>query len=249
MTRAMLSFPLFALPLLAQSVAFETASIKPSAPGERCGMIQPMPGGSLRICGLSLKTILTWAYQVQDYQVTGGPAWTANDGWDILAKPGDSAADAGPAEYEKRNGAQQAGYMRLLRERLRALLADRFHLVLRHEMREQTAYVLTVAKGGPKMKEADAGMIKRKPGEIVSTGTNMQMLATYLGVDLLRPVTDQTGLTGRYQFALEWTPDGAADASGPSVFTAIEEQLGLHLEARKAPVDTLIIESAGRPEN
>lgn len=250
MPRARLALALFAPALFAQTAAFETASIKPSPPDARCGVIEPMPGGSLRICGLSLKTLVTWAYQVQDYQISGGPSWVENQGWEILAKPAESDATAGaPAESEKTNEAQQASGMRLVRERLRTLLTDRFHLVLRREAREQTAYALTVGKGGLKMKEAAAGMIKRKPGEIVSTGVTMQSLATFLAVDLRRPVADQTGLSARYEFTLAWSPDPTADASGPSVFTAIEEQLGLKLEARKAPVEALVIQSAERPEN
>jgi uncharacterized protein (TIGR03435 family) len=87
MTRLATAFAFFAAVLLAQTPTFEVASIKPTGPDERCGMIEQMPGGGLRICGLALKTIVTWAFDVQDYQVAGSPSWTENDGWDILAKP------------------------------------------------------------------------------------------------------------------------------------------------------------------
>jgi uncharacterized protein (TIGR03435 family) len=242
MMRAVAILTLLAAALLAQTPGFEVASIRPTGPDERCGTIEPLPGGGLRVCGLALKTIVTWAYDVQDYQVVGGPSWTEKDSWDILAKPPADNAQAAPMEYEKMTGPQQAAYMRLIRSRLQSLLAVRFHLALRREMREQTAYALTIAKGGPKMREAAGGMIRRGRGEIVSRGANMESLVR-------RPVTNETGLAGNYEFALQWTPDNTPDASGPSIFTAIEEQLGLRLEARKAPVETLVIEKAERPEN
>jgi bla regulator protein blaR1 len=200
-----------------------------------------------------------WAYDVQDYQISGGPSWVGSELWTIVAKATPPAAGNppdGPVEYEKMNGAQQAQYMRSVRERTKALLAERFQLVLRREMREQTAYVLTVAKGGPKMKESAPGMIGRGNGEILSKGTQIGTFVRFLAVDLRRPVTDETGLTGTYAFDLKWTPDRfasaepggatAGDPAGPTIFTAIEEQLGLRLESRKAPVETLIIERVER---
>ncbi len=124
-------------------------------------------------------------------------------------------------------------------------------------MREQTAYVLTIAKNGPKLKASkdQSGFIKRGRGQIVSRGAQMTALAQYLSIDVRRPVMDRTGLSGHYDFTLEWTPDpgtnvaetATADATGPSLFTALEEQLGLRLESRKAPVDTLIVETVERP--
>lgn len=260
MTRAILAIPLLASGLLAQTPTFETASIKPSPPETRCGTIEPLPGGGLRIECLALKTILTWAYDVQDYQVSGGPPWVASERWNILAKPAvlDSPPD-GPAEYEKMNDQQRGRYMHLVRQRLQSLLAERFQLVLRHEMREQTAYALTVAKNGPKMKESAPGMIKRSPGQIVSKGVQMGTFVRFLGVDVGRPVTDRTGLSGIYEFTLDWTPDrpasaapgieAANDPTGPTIFTAIEEQLGLRLESRKMPVDTLVIDRVEKPSD
>ncbi len=141
----------------------------------------------------------------------------------------------------------------------RALLAERFQLVLRREEREQTAYVLTVAKGGPKMKESAPGMIRRGNGEILSKGSQMGSFVRFLAVDLRRPVTDATGLTGTYEFDLKWTPDRPAntepdaattrDPAGPTIFTAIEEQLGLRLESRKTPVETRFIERVDKPSD
>lgn len=247
--RAVAILTSLAAALLAQTPGFEVASIRPTGPDERCGTIEPLPGGGLRVCGLALKTIVTWAYDVQDYQVAGGPSWIERDGWDILAKPPAESAQSAAAENEKMGAPQHAPSMKLVRSRLQSLLAERFRLELRHEMREQTAYALTVAKSGPKMKESPGGMIRRGPGEIVSRGANMESLVRFLAVDLHRPVANETGLSGIYAFTLQWTPDNTPDANGPSIFTAIEEQLGLRLEARKAPVETLVIEKVERPGN
>lgn len=237
MTRAALLLLTGVCGLAAQDAAFEVASIKPTPADAQCGMIEPLPGGGLRVDCLSLHTILTWAYEVQDYQVTGGPPWASVTRWNILAKP--ATPDPVPAPTGARD---------LVRQRMRTLLTDRFQLLLRHETREGTAYILTVAKNGPKMKEAPAGYIRRHPGHIDSNGATMRALAQYLAVDLGRPVTDETSLTGTHAFTLEWTPDNSHD-SGPSVFTAIEEQLGLRLESRKAPVETLVIERAEKPSD
>ena len=246
---------LLATGLCAQPLRFETASIKPAPPGTRGSVIGPMPGGGLNAEGVSLKNLIMWAYDVQDYQISGGPSWVGSQLWTIMAKTAPAAAGSptdGPVEYEKMTGAQQAQYMRSVGKRTQALLAERFQLVLRREMREQTAYILTVAKGGPKMKESAPGMIGRSNGEIISRGAQMGNFVRFLAVDLRRPVTDETGLTGTYAFDLKWTPDRFAsvepggatpsDPAGPTIFTAIEEQLGLRLESRKAPVETLIIE-------
>lgn len=255
MKRAVLALCLFATSLCAQALTFETASIKPTPSGPHNSVIGPMPGGGLNAEGLSLKNLIMWAYDVQDYQISGGPSWVGTQLWTIHAKPAPAAAGNtpdGPVEYEKMNGAQQAHYMRSVRERTQALLAERYQLVLRREMREQTAYVLTVAKGGLKMKQSTPGMIRRGNGEILSKGTQIGTFARFLAVDLRRPVTDETGLTGTYEFDLKWTPDRFAtvepggalanDPAGPTIFTAIEEQLGLRLESRKVPVETLVIE-------
>lgn len=234
--------------LAAQEPVFETASIHPTPPDAQCGMIEDLPGGSLRVDCLTLSTIVMWAYSVQKYQVTGGPPWASTARWNILAKPAAGETLDGPAEYEKMTHDQQARFMSLVRQRTRALLADRFSLQLRHETREQTAYVMSVAKGGPKLKEAPDGSISRRPGRITGNGASMQALAEFLAIDLGRPVTDETALSGRYAFTLEWAASPERD-TGPSVFTAMEEQLGLRLDARKAPVETLVIERAEKPDD
>jgi uncharacterized protein (TIGR03435 family) len=262
MKHAALILPLLTVSVCAQPLTFETTSIKATPPGVHNSVIAPMPGGGLNAEGVSLKNLMMWAFDVQDYQISGGPSWVGSQPWTILAKPAPPPAGNpadGPAEYGKMNAAQQARYMKSVRERTQALLAERFQLVLRREKREQIAYVLTVAKGGPKMEESAPGMIGRSNGEIRSKGSQMGNFVRFLAVDLQRPVTDATGLTGTYAFDLKWTPDrpantepGAATASdpaGPTIFTAIEEQLGLRLESRKALVETLFIERVDKPSD
>jgi uncharacterized protein (TIGR03435 family) len=245
--------------LFAQSekTGFEAASIHAVAPGEQCGssMIGPMPGGGLRVECLSLKSIITWAYEVQNYQVSGGPEWAESLHWMILATAPAPVDPSAPVEYQKMSDAQRKSSMDLVKARLQTLLADRFQLTLRHESREQTVYALTVAKGGSKLREAadqtKSGSLMRGRGRVESKGFVLDGLAQSLGVDLQRPVLNHTGLTARYEFKLEWTPDSPdhTDSVGPTLFTAIQEQLGLKLEAQKAPVETLVIESAAKPEN
>ncbi len=167
---------------------FETASIKPHEPGTPCeGMIQPMTGGGLRVNCVSVKVLITWAYQVQNYQLSGGPGWLSDTQWMILAK---GPAVEGALEYEKMTDAQRTASSELVRGRLQALLADRFQLKLRREAREQSVYVLTLAKAGPKLKESEdqskSGMIVRGRGRLMSRGGLLDTAAQFLGVDLGR---------------------------------------------------------------
>jgi uncharacterized protein (TIGR03435 family) len=217
-----------------------------------------------RVECLSLKTIITWAYQIQNYQLSGGPTWTESTRWTIIAAAGAANPPGTPTDFEKMDDSQRQRSMDLVRLRLQALLAERFQLTLRRESREQTIYALTIAKNGPKLKEsADqsrSGFIRRGRGQIEARGAQMDALAEYLAVDLLRPVTDRTGLAAHYDFKLDWTPerpagsdsssrDSGSDPPGPTLFTAIQEQLGLRLESQKGPVETLVIERAEKPEN
>jgi uncharacterized protein (TIGR03435 family) len=167
------------------------------------------------------------------FALTGAPGWLDTARYDIVAK-----TEAGPTGDE------------LFRERVRALLESRFGLVAHHETRELTSYVLTVAKGGSKLKAVAT------PGEQLGfrggAGHNrgfaitMPMFAKELGRLMGRPVLDKTGLEGKYDYVLEWSADSDATGTGPSVFTALQEQLGLRLESVKAPTDTLVIDRIER---
>jgi uncharacterized protein (TIGR03435 family) len=164
--------------------------------------------------------------------------------WNILAK---GPSVEGALEYEKMTDEQRRQSSSLVRQRLQALLKERFQLNLRRESREQSVSALSLAKTVPKLKEAEdqssAGMLRRGRGLLVSKGALIETVAQFLAIDLHRPVINRTGLTAHYDFEIRW----ANDDSAPSLFTAIQE-LGLKLEPAKAPVDILVIERAAKPE-
>jgi uncharacterized protein (TIGR03435 family) len=239
---------------------FEAASIKPSAPGSlRGSTFEFLPGGGLRIVNGTLRAILETAYEFREFQILGGPGWVGSELYDILASSA-GAPKTGTAAED----------MKTTRLRLQALLAERFKLQVHRETRELPEYVLEIAKGGPKLadgetsgasKNTPAG-IQRSCGQMIGTNTTMANLSVRLSRELLdRPVLDRTGLTGKYNFRFEWTPEtgpcpAAADgatpgatisSNAPSIFTALQETLGLKLESIKGPVDTLVIDRAERP--
>jgi bla regulator protein blaR1 len=259
---------------------FEVASIRPARAGDGRTMMMRLlsrpDDGRLYADNVTLKMLIHMAYQVQDSQITGGPSWMDTDRFDIQATA-DSALDA-----ELRKLTPDQG--RAVKERmLQRLLADRFQLTLRHETKELPIYSLVVAKGGPKLpptKVADdapgpdgvkapggmGGMFRSTgPGQITVERAPVSMFAQFLARELNRTVLDKTGLTGRYDFSLQWTPDEneqpmgppgggprpegapAPQASGPSLFTALEDQLGLKLESQKGPVDVLGIDHVEKP--
>ena len=260
MQRIPATFLLFAGLLAAQGPAFETASIKPTPPGGDPAVswrIGFMPGGGLVAEGVSLKTIILWAYEVQGYQVSGGPSWVDSIHWSIMAKAPVSQKPEDSVQLKDMNPEQYGRYVSVARQRMQALLAERFHLVLKRETRDGQIYALTVGKNGSKMKESSSGGVSANGRSILSHGTTMQFLTTLLGSNLKRPVTDETGLKGNYSFELKWAPDQPASTEpdappaepGPSIFTAIEEQLGLRLDPRKAPVEAIVIQSVEKAEN
>jgi bla regulator protein blaR1 len=231
---------------------FEVASIKRSEPGNlRGSTFEFLPGGGLRIANGTLRAILETAYDVREFQILGGPGWVNSERYDILARSADSLA----------NGAGATNDVKAVRLRLRALLRQRFNLEVHRETRELPEYVLEVAKKGPKLIQDDASNgtnnartgIQRSCGQMIGTNTTVANLSLMLARQLDRPVLDRTGLTGKYNFQFAWTPDtgpcsGSPESSNaPSIFTALEDTLGLRLESMKGPVDTLIIDRAERP--
>lgn len=141
-------------------------------------------------------------------------------------------------------------------QRARALLEERFGLVLKRETKELPAYALTVAKGGPKLNAAAtqnmaqrSSSIRGNNGRLTWTVTTAdpELITRSLSGVLERTVVDRTGLTGLYDFKIEWVQDLNATDAGPSVFTALQEQLGLKLEATKAPVEVYVIVKAEHP--
>jgi bla regulator protein blaR1 len=152
-------------------------------------------------------------------------------------------------------------------QRLQALLADRFHLAIHRETKEQQGYALVVAKGGPKIHAPEnnsderQGMMRMGRGSVEGHGVPLDTLIHAISTQLGRPVADRTGLTGHFDINLKWTPEPGQstmppgggpeppppDPNGPSLFTALQEQLGLRLESEKARVETIIIDRVEKP--
>jgi uncharacterized protein (TIGR03435 family) len=231
---------------------FDVVTITRNTSGAGPMTIQsPQNGDSVTIRNMPVRMILSFAYDLARYNSFDGlPAWADTEDYDITAKV--AAADL-PA------------FQKLLpRERnpmLRPMLAERFHLQAHFESRQLPAYALVVGKGGAKLSEVqpgetaeggkDPGGIRMGRGEIVATAAPVAPLIDALSVQLGRQVVDRTGLTGRYSFTLKFAPAQAAmdtqTDAGPSLFTAVEEQLGLRLETTKAPVPVLVVDHIERP--
>lgn len=238
----------------AKPLGFEVASIKPSDPaGGRTAL--SLPGGeSLTATNTTLRVLITFAFDVRDPQVTGGPAWMATDRYDVTAKT--ASEQSAPLDRAPTNDEIVASDNRT-RERTRSMLAERFGLVVHREMREQVVYLLTVAKSGSKLKEnatADRHETTRGRGRNEGHAATIAMLTGLLSSATGRPVVDRTGLAGNYDWLLEWNadagivdPDAAPAASGPTIFTALQEQLGLRLESGKAPIEMLVVDHLDRP--
>jgi uncharacterized protein (TIGR03435 family) len=229
----------------------EVATIKPTKPGTRATYFI-WRGDQLVIVGFTLSDLIKHAYDVQDKQITGAPDWMDTDKFDINAKP-DVAGSPSPAQ---------------LREMVKKLLADRFQLKIHTEHKTMSAYALTVAKSGPKMTKNTStdglpGLFFGPP--IITLRVRNATISEF--VDLMqstvldRPVVDDTGLTGHWDFSLNWTPDASQFVSAgwkmpppstagdapPPLFTAIQEQLGLKLEAEKTSVPVLVIDHVDHP--
>lgn len=255
MIRTVILFFLAGLAAFGQPAApaFEVASVKASQPDARGSTFNFAPGGGLTVQNGTLRGILESAYDVRDFQITGGPGWMDSARFDIFAKTADPGMQsAGPEER-----------VRQTRLRLQTLLAERFQLKVHRETKDQPVLALTVARNGPKLKEgADdpavrgAG-IRASCGQMVGTRATMSVLAVVLSRRLGRPVVERTGLTGKYNFQLDWTPDegpcavpeGSEPASvdAPSLFAALQEQLGLRLESSRGPVEVVVIDGVEKP--
>jgi len=262
--------------------SFDVISVKPARAGSGPGMgmamgVRIMPDG-FTASNLPAHFLLMQGFKVNDNQITGEPGWLKTDRWDIEAKvAGEDVATLSKLTFDQRQSMFQQ------------VLADRFALKLHHETREMPVYALVVAKGGSKLTEskpdpnapggATTGPGRRMMmgrGRLEGQGTTIDFLISALSGQAGRNIIDKTGLTGRYDFSLNWSPDegggggggmgrpgddpphagppgagpapaGGDMASGPSLFTALEEQLGLKLVPEKGPVDVIVIDSVGRP--
>jgi bla regulator protein blaR1 len=272
-------------PSLAQSLTvnpnqplpqFEVASVKPAAPDQRGMFIRPGANGGININNMPVKEMITLAWRIQPYQITGGPSWIESARFDIEA----------------------TGNHKLNRDEMplmiQSLLADRFQLKVHHETKELPIYALVLAnkdgKLGPQLSESKEGSCTQfdpskpppppDPGKppvmgcggmmmgidrVTAAAIEVSQLAPMLSRTLGRTVVDKTGLTGKFDINMQWTPDQAQlqslpgggappglpqpqfDPNGPTLFTALQEQLGLKLESQKGPVDILVIDHVEKP--
>jgi uncharacterized protein (TIGR03435 family) len=217
----------------------------------------PFSPPGLGRCNLNgpLKHLIGMAYEIPllkwDERILGGPDWIGDKyRIDAVAPNPGSVTEAE------------------LHRMLKSMLADRFKLRIHTETRALSGYALLVAKNGPKLGPATSDDPKQsgmpgRPGQIISFNMPFSVLAGALSSTLGQPVVDETGLAGRFNYKLDWTPDPsdkalrdappeflrqlAIDPNGPSIFTALQEQLGLRLEARKVPTEVLMIDSAQKP--
>ncbi|HEY6341673.1 MAG TPA: TIGR03435 family protein [Bryobacteraceae bacterium] len=226
--------------------AFEVATIKPTGLTPGVKWIRMPSNGQLITRGTSLKDLIQFAYDLHPNLIGGASGWMEGERYDIVAKPEPGRR---PSEDE-------------LKAMLRGLLADRFNLTFHRASREASVYVIVIAKTGSKMKErspldGEATSLTFQGPRLPAKAASMPMLAEALTAVLDRPVIDGTGLRGKYDFDLAWMPEpdqfgghgsaAASDTNAPDIFTAVQEQLGLRLDSRKVPVQSLIVDHAERP--
>ncbi len=225
--------------------AFDVASVKVNVTGGRGGYPGLAPGGQrFTATSLPLVALIMLAYNVTPNRISGVPSSFTTELYDIEA-----SCD---------HPIKQDQALRMLQ----TLLADRFKLVLHRETKDEPIYALVVGKAGPKMRESPEGTTpaRQRAGRgFLYRSATMQGLAQVLSQQLDRPVVDKTSLTGHYDFSLEFAPEraGRGGAEGrepaldpeglPSIFTAVQEQLGLRLEPQKGPLDFIIVDHAEKP--
>jgi uncharacterized protein (TIGR03435 family) len=249
--RLILLFAAALVGMRGQSPEFEAASIKLNNSGRSGAGISSYPN-RIKIINSTLKFCVQVAWNVKDFQVSGAAGWMDTERYDI------DAVAANPFSREE------------LRKMLRALLADRFGLVVHSETQEKGGYALVVGRNGPKLPppvDDPSVMFSRTPsGDRTLQAPNLSMarFADTLSSALGAIVVDRTGIEGQYDVSFQWTPDPNSEprmtksgepappppvdaVPGPTIFTALQEKLGLKLEARKVPVQVIVIEQAKRP--
>lgn len=266
--------------------AFEVASVKPNKSGEGFIRFGMQPGGRFTAQNVPVRELIRFAYNVQPFQIEGGPGWMNSDRFDVTAKAEGEVAPAAPGQ----NGPIQ--------QMMRSLMEDRFKLRVHRETKEMPIYALVLARsdgrlgtqiepstvdcaaqrgrgagaaggrgpgggpppGPPKPGERPQCGMFMGPASVGAGDVGIEQLAQLLSGRVNRVVLDKTGLAGRYSFNLEFTPDQAPpggfqlngapvsiNPDGPSLFTALQEQLGLKLDAQRGPVETLVVDSVEQP--
>jgi uncharacterized protein (TIGR03435 family) len=244
---------LIAVLLLGQA-SFDAASVKRNTSGDELFKISVEPGGRFSATNVSLRRLIASAYGTPqprpESQVLGGPKWLDIDRFDLVAK-----AAGNPTTQQE------------VQQLLRALLAERFRLKVHTEDRDAPIYALVVARSDGRLgaqfrpagecpparerveRDTFCG-IRTAAGQITGRSAVLSNLATTLTRVVERPVQDRTSLTGSFDFTLQWTPDAnvsTVSPVGPSIFTALQEQLGLKLESTKGPVNVVVIDHVEAP--
>lgn len=226
-----------------QSPAYEVASIRPSAPVQSDAGQLSITGDRFVERNLSVQQMVYIAYDISRPDLISNlPQWTYSARFDMQVKLEDDKAHETAHQTELEHS----------RVLLRAILADRFRLKIHDETRERPVYALLVDKHGPKVKEATAAdrlEMDVQKDHIHLRDATIAPLIGGLSNTVGRPVVDKTGLTGRYNIDLGWAPDEleGTSSAGPSIFTALREQLGLRLVPARAPVDVLVVDHVERP--
>jgi uncharacterized protein (TIGR03435 family) len=226
----------------AAAQSFAAASIKPSAAAvqfERDGKTETSPG-NLRMRDVTVGTCIKWAYDVQDSQISG-PEWIQSERFDIIAKSDE------PVPVSR------------LKLMLQALLADRFGLRFHRQTKELRSYAMTLSKSGHELHESASDAIPSRQNSATSTiakAMTMKEFGDFLAGPLRTPVVDMTGLSGRYDFVLDFTPyiPEGEQAMKPDyantngiIIAALQGELGLKLESKKESVDVLVIDHVEKP--
>ncbi|MGA8937616.1 MAG: TIGR03435 family protein [Acidobacteriaceae bacterium] len=223
--------------------SYEVATIKPSDPTDQSSGFHSRER-RIFIENEPMDQLIAFAYSVHPKQIVDAPDWFAKDRWDIQGMP----------DIEGSPDVDQE------REMLRKLLAERFQLKFHRDKRELSIFAITVAKGGPKLAASKSDPDVMRDQTMNGNGveddyrfTNNSMAGFAEGMEFLldRPVVDETGLKGKYDFDLKWTVDGTPPQTDPNAppgfFTAVQEQLGLKMKATKGPAEVLVIDHAERP--
>ena len=261
--------------------AFEVASIKPSAEDGRRVMIGISPGGRFTASGVTVRMLIQEAYDVRDFQIAGGPGWIASERYDIVAKSETPGLNRDKIKVLLQSLLAERFNLKLHRETkelpIYALIVGKSGNKLHKSeiqtdpadddvppkmphSREPGVEDRSAVRAGGSAPRVKGAMIRMGRGQLEAQMAALKDFASLLAQQVGRPVVDKTGLEGKYDFKLEWTPDEsmrgngpfgespaheaapAGDSSGPSIFTALQEQLGLKLESEKGPVEILAID-------
>jgi uncharacterized protein (TIGR03435 family) len=235
----LMSMVMAAAPLaFAQAPSYEVASVKPNKSGSQNSGTSSR-NGQLTATNVTLRDMIRNAYGLQDFQVAGGPGWVDSERFNIVAK-----VEGEPSPADRRLMMQ-------------ALLAERFNLVVHHETREMGVYDLILARPdgrlGAGLRRADCaqqwpcGNTNVNNTVLHASGITIDFFTETLGSIVRGTVIQKTGLDGPFDIDLVWSRDQATDTTHPSIFTALQEQLGLKLESSRGPVDVLVIDRAEPP--